>query len=386
MSEDGWCIVKRKKAFLVLSDGTIFEGYALGAEGESVGEVVFNTSMTGYQEILTDPSYRGQIVTMTYSQIGNYGINDEDRESGKPWLAGFIVREACDYPSSWRMQESLDTYLKRHGIVALQGIDTRALTRHIREHGALEAVLTSEDDDFGRLLRIARESPGLVGRDLVKEVTTEAPYEWREGAWTLEKGYETIEGEGGRRDRKRIVVYDFGVKFNILRDLVQAGFAVTVVPAATPAEEALALNPDGVMLSNGPGDPDAVTYGREIIGNLVGKKPLLAICLGYQMVALALGGQTYKLKFGHHGGNQPVMDLTTGKIEITAQNHGFAVDTDSLKGVAELTHINLNDKTAEGLRHESYPLISVQYHPEASPGPHDAAYLFKRFAEMIERE
>ncbi|MCP3676479.1 MAG: glutamine-hydrolyzing carbamoyl-phosphate synthase small subunit [Deltaproteobacteria bacterium] len=372
--------MRSKRALLVLADGTVFEGYSLGAEGESVGEVVFNTSMTGYQEILTDPSYRGQIVTMTYSQIGNYGINDEDRESRRPWLSGFVVKEACDYPSNWRMGETLDAYLKRHNIVGIHGIDTRALTRHIRECGAVEGIISSEDRDFSRLVRCAKESPGLVGRDLVKEVTTQAPYEWSEGAWSLEGGY----SEAGEGRRKRVVVYDFGVKFNILRNLVQSGFDVTVVPAATPSDDVLELNPDGLLLSNGPGDPSAVTYGKENISKLVGKKPILAICLGHQILAMALGGTTYKLKFGHHGGNQPVMDLTTGKVEITSQNHGFAVNADSLKGVAELTHLNLNDRTAEGMRHKKYPLLSIQYHPEASPGPHDAAYLFSRFARMIE--
>jgi carbamoyl-phosphate synthase small subunit len=376
--------VRSKKAVLVLADGTVFEGYSLGAEGESVGEVVFNTSMTGYQEILTDPSYRGQIVTMTYSQIGNYGINDEDRESRQPWLAGFVVKEACDYPSNWRMTETLDAYLKRHNIVGIDGIDTRALTRHIREGGAVEGIISTDDRDFSRLVRCASDSPGLVGRDLVKEVTTQTPYEWSEGAWSLEDGYSEAGTEGGEGGRKRVVVYDFGVKFNILRNLVQSGFDVTVVPAATPAEEVLKLNPDGILLSNGPGDPSAVTYGKENISKLVGKKPILAICLGHQILALALGGTTYKLKFGHHGGNQPVMDLTTGKVEITSQNHGFAVNADSLKGVAELTHLNLNDRTAEGMRHKKYPLLSIQYHPEASPGPHDAAYLFSRFARMVE--
>ncbi|MFQ5586597.1 MAG: glutamine-hydrolyzing carbamoyl-phosphate synthase small subunit [Thermodesulfobacteriota bacterium] len=375
--------MRSKRAVLVLADGTVFEGYSLGAEGESVGEVVFNTSMTGYQEILTDPSYRGQIVTMTYSQIGNYGINDEDRESRRPWLSGFVVKEACDYPSNWRMTETLDDYLKRHNIIGIHGIDTRALTRHIREGGAVEGIISTEDRDFSRLIRCARESPGLVGMDLVKEVTTQAPYEWGEGAWSLEGGYSEA-GEGGEGGRKRVVVYDFGVKFNILRYLVQAGFDVTVVPATTPAEEVLKLNPDGILLSNGPGDPAAVTYGIDNVAKLVGKQPILAICLGHQILALALGGTTYKLKFGHHGGNQPVIDLTTGKVEITSQNHGFAVDADSLTGVAVLTHLNLNDRTAEGLRHEKYPLISIQYHPEASPGPHDAAYLFSRFAEMVE--
>lgn len=371
---------KRRKALLALSDGTVFEGYSFGAEGEAWGEVVFNTSLTGYQEILTDPSYKGQMVVMTYTHIGNYGTNHEDVESFRPWVEGFIVKEPCPYPSNWRSEISIEGYLKGHGIVGIAGIDTRALTRHIREKGAMEGVISTIDLDPKRLVEKAKEVPGLVGRDLVSEVTCKGPYRWSEGLWRDRK-----EHTPQREPRYRVVVYDFGVKYNILRNLFAVGCDITVVPASTPAEEVLKMEPHGVMLSNGPGDPAGVTYGIENIKDLIGKVPIFGICLGHQLVALALGGRTYKLKFGHHGGNHPVMDLRTGKVEITVQNHGFAVDLKSLKGVAELTHINLNDRTVEGLSHRKYPLFSVQYHPEAGPGPHDSTYLFRRFVEMMER-
>ncbi len=369
-----------KKALLALSDGTVFEGYSFGAEGEVCGEVIFNTSLTGYQEILTDPSYRGQIVVMTYPHIGNYGTNHEDVESSRPWVEGFVVKEPCPCPSNFRSEASLDDYLKRYGIVGIAGIDTRALTRHIREEGAMEGVISTIDLDPESLVRKARQLPGLEGRDLVREVTCERPYKWTEGVWEPGRGY-TVHCELNYR----VVVYDFGVKFNILRNLTSAGCEVTVVPASTPAEEVLKMRPDGVMLSNGPGDPAAVTYAIENIRRLIGRVPIFGICLGHQLLALALGGRTYKLKFGHHGGNHPVMDLKTGKVEITVQNHGFAVDLDSLKGLAELTHINLNDRTVEGLSLKDHPLFSVQYHPEAGPGPHDSTYLFRRFVELMER-
>ncbi|MCC6502009.1 MAG: glutamine-hydrolyzing carbamoyl-phosphate synthase small subunit [Deltaproteobacteria bacterium] len=374
-----------RKAILALSDGTVFEGSSFGAEGETTGEVVFNTSLTGYQEVLTDPSYKGQIVTMTYSQQGNYGINPEDVESVKPWVEGFIVKEPCLFPSNWRSTESLMGYLMRNRIIGISGIDTRALTRIIRDKGAMQGVISTVDSDFASLVKKAQAAPTLVGRDLVKEVSCPKPYEWHGELWDLEQGgYPKASGEG--KKKFKVVAYDFGVKKNILRNLSAAGCSVTVVPASTSAEEALALNPDGIFLSNGPGDPDAVGYAKETVKKLIGKKPIFGICLGHQILSLALGGKTYKLKFGHRGGNQPVQDLTTGKVEITSQNHGFAVDLDSLKGKAELSHINLNDRTCEGLTLSGKPVFSVQYHPEASPGPHDSQYLFKRFVDLMESQ
>jgi carbamoyl-phosphate synthase small subunit len=375
------------EAVLALADGTVFRGRAFGALGETAGELVFNTSMTGYQEILTDPSYEGQLVAMTYPEIGNVGVNPEDVESRRPWVRGFVVREYREAPSSWRARESLGAYLARHDIPGIEGIDTRALVRHLRDHGAQEAVLSSTDLDAERLVRKAKATPGLVGRDLVKVVTCAEPYDWTEGPWTLEGGYTTADASAARHGRKplRIVAYDFGIKYNILRNLVGAGCAVRVVPAGTPAAAVLAERPDGVFLSNGPGDPDAVAGAPEAVSALLGKVPIFGICLGHQILGLALGGKTFKLKFGHHGGNQPVKDLTTGKVEITSQNHGFAVDPASLGDRAEVTHLNLNDQTVEGLVVKGKPAFSVQYHPEASPGPHDASYLFQRFVELIER-
>ena len=374
-----------RKAILALSDGTVFEGSSFGAEGETTGEVVFNTSLTGYQEVLTDPSYKGQIVTMTYSQQGNYGINPEDVESVKPWVEGFIVKEPCLFPSNWRSTESLMGYLMRNRIIGISGIDTRALTRIIRDKGAMQGVISTVDSDFASLVKKAQAAPTLVGRDLVKEVSCQKPYEWHGELWDLEQGGYPKASEEGKKKFK-VVAYDFGVKKNILRNLSAAGCSVTVVPASTSAEEALALNPDGIFLSNGPGDPDAVGYAKETVKKLIGKKPIFGICLGHQILSLALGGKTYKLKFGHRGGNQPVQDLSTGKVEITSQNHGFAVDLDSLKGKAELSHINLNDRTCEGLTLSGKPVFSVQYHPEASPGPHDSQYLFKRFVDLMESQ
>ena len=376
-----------RTALLALADGTVFRGRAFGAEAEAVGELVFNTSMTGYQEILTDPSYEGQLVAMTYPEIGNVGVNREDVESRRPYVRGFVVREYREAPSSWRAEERLGAYLAGHGIPAIEGIDTRALVRHIRDVGAQEAVLSSVDLDPKRLVRKAKESPGLVGRDLVKEVTCAEPYDWNEGPWRLGRGYTTAEeaAAGHGREPQFVVAYDFGIKFNILRNLVGAGCRVRVVPATTPARDVLGLHPDGVFLSNGPGDPDAVGGVREIVAELLGRVPVFGICLGHQIMGLALGGRTFKLKFGHHGGNQPVKDLTTGKVEITAQNHGFAVDAESLGGRAEVTHLNLNDHTVEGLTVKGQPTFSVQYHPEASPGPHDARYLFGRFVEVMAR-
>jgi len=383
--------LSKKKAILALTDGTVFEGHSFGAEGEAIGEVVFNTSMCGYQEVLTDPSYKGQMVAMTYTQIGNYGVGEEDIESGKLWLDGFIVKEYCNYPSNWRTKETLGVYLKRNKVVGIEGIDTRVLTRHLRDKGAMNGVISTADLDPARLVKKAKEFPSMIGRDLAKEVTCKKPYKWTQGLWDLKEGYPTSHprykhsGAGiPHPTSHRVVVYDFGIKFNTLRNLVNVGCEVTIVPAFTPAEDVLKMEPDGILLSNGPGDPDAVTYAIENTRKFIGKKPIFGICLGHQILGLALGGKTYKLKFGHHGGNQPVMDLTTKKVEITAQNHGFAVDMDSLKGIAELTHINLNDKTVEGLSHTRLPIFSVQYHPEASPGPHDSSYLFKRFADIME--
>jgi len=384
------------KAILALADGTVFIGTSFGAEGEAIGEVVFNTSLTGYQEILTDPSYKGQIVTMTYPEIGNVGVNPEDVESRQPFVEGFIVKEYWERPSNWRAQRSLAHYLREHNIAGIQGIDTRALVRHLRDYGAQQGVISTSELDPQSLVEKAKAAPGLVGRDLVKEVTCTQSYDWQQGRWELGRGY-SLQGTGDRDGRGSpsltsnprplfsVVAYDFGIKFNILRNLVEAGCRVRVVPAATPAAEVLALNPDGVFLSNGPGDPDAVPYARENVAALVGKVPMFGICLGHQIMGLALGGQTYKLKFGHRGGNHPVMDMQTRKVEITTQNHGFCVDVNSLQGKAQITHINLNDKTVEGLAHTQYPLFSVQYHPESSPGPHDADYLFARFTQMMER-
>jgi len=366
-------------ALLALADGRVFRGDACGAVGEASGEVVFNTAMTGYQEILTDPSYRGQMVCMTYPLIGNYGISPEDVESRRPWVNGFIVKEMCGYPSNWRGRVRLEDYLREHGIVAIQGIDTRALTRHLRDHGAQEGIISTVEADAGRLVERARALPGLLGRDLVSEVSVAEPHGWDQGTWDLARGY-TAPPE----PRFRVVAFDSGIKQNILRQLASLGCGVTVVPARTPSEAVLEMKPHGVFLSNGPGDPEAVPYLVESVRGLVGRTPIFGICLGNQILGLALGGKTYKLKFGHHGANHPVRDLATGRVEITAQNHGFSVDPTSVAKLGlDETHVNLNDGTSEGMRHRELPIFSVQYHPEASPGPHDAHYLFHRFIDLM---
>ena len=380
---------ERQRAILALEDGKVFEGSSFGAAGEHWGEVVFNTSMTGYQEILTDPSYKGQIVTMTYPLIGNYGVNEEDFESTHPWVEGFVVKENCPFPSNWRSQESLGAYLKSHGILGIEGIDTRALTKHIRTVGAMRGILSTEDLDPESLVRKARSSPSMVGSDWVKAVTCSEPYEWGQkegtgaGLWEWGKGQVA---DPSVEKKFRVVAMDFGMKHNIVRHLASRGCRIFVVPAETAPEEILRTNPQGIFLSNGPGDPAALTYAVATVRALLGKRPIFGICLGHQLLGLAMGGKTYKLKFGHRGANQPVKNLLNGKVEITTQNHGFCVDMDTLPaGQVEVTHINLNDRSLEGMRHRRLPIFSVQYHPEASAGPHDAAYLFDEFIALMER-
>ena len=368
-------------AVLALSDETLFRGVSVGAPVDGFGEVVFQTGMTGYQEVLTDPSYAGQIVAMTAPQIGNTGINAQDMESARPFCAGFVLRESSTRVSSWRSERSLESFLVEHRIPAIADIDTRALTRRLRERGAMRGgIAVGAKIDTQALIARVKNSPGLEGRDLVAEVTCAAPYDWSEPTWAGDRTGKTLPPR-----ELKVVAYDLGIKRNILRHLVDVGCDVTVVPAKTSAADALALGPDGVFLSNGPGDPAAVVGVPEIVRELVDSgKPVFGICLGHQMMGLALGARTFKLPFGHHGANHPVKDLVTGKVEITSQNHGFCVDVDSMKdSPAEVTHLNLNDNTCEGLRLKDRPVFSMQYHPEASPGPHDASYLFRRFVETI---
>jgi carbamoyl-phosphate synthase small subunit len=371
------------QAILALEDGRIFRGKGYGARAECYGEVVFNTSLTGYQEIFTDPSYAGQIVVLTNPQIGNYGTNPEDNEAVRPFIEGLVVREFSPISSNWRSQQAADEYLERFNIPVIADLDSRALVRHLRTHGVMRGVVSLIESDPDKLVAKARSIPKMDGTDLARVVSTKQRYSWDQGPIVTYAGQPVKEFDAERA--LHVVAYDYGIKQNILRMLVDQGCSVTVVPAETSAEDVLALKPDGVFLSNGPGDPEPVTYAHESIRKLAGKTPIFGICLGHQLVGLALGGKTYKLKFGHHGGNHPVRQERTGKIEITAHNHNFAVDPDSLKqSEVEMTHFDLNDGTLEGMRHKTMPLFTVQYHPEASPGPHDSHYLFGDFVKMMQ--
>jgi len=388
-----------KQAWLALADGAIFEGRALGYEGETVGEVVFNTAMTGYQEVLTDPSYKGQIITMTSPHIGNYGMTTEDAESQRIWAEGFIVKEASRLASNWRSRQQAQDYLHEAKIVGIEGLDTRALTRHLREHGSQQGLITHVDGDHRRIVEKAQAAPSIIGRDLAAAVTCGKAYQWMEGSgeWAPSLGEKP---RAGATRRRHVVAYDFGVKLNILRRLVDVGCDVTVVPASTTAMQIEALKPDGIFLSNGPGDPEGVPYAIESVRQSIGRRPIFGICLGHQILGLALGLKTYKLKFGHHGANHPVMDLRTRKVEITSQNHNFAVEmarpfsaipdrppvVDTSFGQVLVTHMSLNDHSIEGLACADHPVFSVQYHPEASPGPHDSAYLFTEFMQLMEKQ
>ncbi len=358
-----------KKTMLALEDGLVFEGRSVGAEGEATGELVFNTSMMGYQEILTDPSYAGQIITMTYPLIGNYGVNAEDIESRKPFCRGFVMRECCFEPSNWRATKSLPDYLRENGIIAIDGVDTRKITKHLREHGAKKSVISTIDLNAASLIAKARASQDMAGSDFVREVSVTQPYEWN----------------AAFQGKYRVVAMDYGIKFNILRLLEEAGCKVIVMPATATAEQIFAQKPDGIFLSNGPGDPAALDYIYPTLRALLGKLPVFGICLGHQLLAHALGGATFKLKFGHRGGNQPVLNKSAGTVEISSQNHGFAVDPKSFKDPdVVISHVNLNDNSVEGLEHKRLPVFSVQYHPESSPGPHDSRYLFARFTKMMD--
>jgi carbamoyl-phosphate synthase small subunit len=387
------------QAWLALADGTMFEGRALGYEGETVGEVVFNTAMTGYQEVLTDPSYKGQIITMTSPHIGNYGMNLEDAESRRIWAEGFIVKEASRLVSNWRSRQRIQDYLHEAKIVGIEGLDTRALTRHLREHGSQQGLITHVDGDPQRAVKKAQDAPSIVGRDLATAVTCKEAYRWTEGSgeWALSLG-DKPRADATRRSH--VVAYDFGMKRNILRRLVDVGCDVTVVPASATATQVEALKPDGIFLSNGPGDPEGVPYAIEAVRQLIGRRPIFGICLGHQILGLALGLNSYKLKFGHHGANHPVMDLHTRRVEITSQNHNFAIQVshpisavpprppviETSFGQALVTHLSLNDHSIEGLACVDHPVFSVQYHPEASPGPHDSTYLFTRFTQLMEKQ
>jgi carbamoyl-phosphate synthase small subunit len=388
-----------KKAWLALADGAVFEGRALGYEGETVGEVVFNTAMTGYQEVLTDPSYKGQIITMTSPHIGNYGVTDEDAESRNIWAEGFIVKESSKLASNWRSQRGLDDYLRDAKIVGIEGLDTRALTRHLREHGSQQGLITHTDGDPRRAVAKAQAAPGIVGRDLAREVTCQTSYQWDigTGEWAPDQVMKDL--RVARSRVWQVVAYDFGIKRNILRRLVDVGCQVTVVPASTSAADVAALKPDGIFLSNGPGDPEGVPYAMDAVRALIGRYPIFGICLGHQILGLAFGLKTYKLKFGHHGANHPVIDLRTRKVEITSQNHNFAVQipqsfseapaspptVKTKYGQLAITHLSLNDHSIEGLASLDHPVFSVQYHPEAAPGPHDSAYLFEEFVHLMEK-
>ena len=371
-----------QKAWLALETGEIMEGRAVGAKGEKSGDLVFNTAMTGYHEILTDPSYSGQVVLMTYPLIGNYGVAEEDAESSEAWAEAFICKEMCQTPSSHRADLSLPDWLKREGIVAIEGVDTRKLTRIVREAGSLRCVISTEESNPEVLVQKARSAVTTTGANLAEVVSCKQPYTWAEG---YQETYPFLAPATTASPRLRCVAYDFGAKRNILRSLVHAGFDVTVVPAGTPADEVLAMDPHGIFLSNGPGDPSAVTPAIDAVANLIGKKPIFGICLGHQILSIVLGAKTYKMPFGHHGANHPVRDILTGKVEITSQNHSFAVDTDSLPAHLEMTHVNLNDGTIEGMKHRTEPIFSVQYHPEAAPGPLDSTHLFSRFGALLRK-